>query len=72
MGGWFMDGENKFTVEVTVKVTTADKLMGSGMMTAGDEMVVRFEHNRSRQLVGKLGEEGDIHWSNGRVWKRVA
>ena len=59
-------------MEVKVELRDGSHVRGSGVMTAGDEMKVIFEHNKGRELVGKVGDNGDIHWSNGRVWKHVA
>ena len=72
LGGWYLDGSSRITVEVKVELRDGSHVRGSGVMTAGDEMKVIFEHNKGRELVGKVGDNGDIHWSNGRVWKHVA
>ena len=67
-----MDGTNRIIMETKVEFRDGNRVQGSGVTVMGDELQVQFYHNKARQLTGTIERHGDVHWENGRVWKKVA
>ena len=70
VGGWYHEGKNEYKLDVRVEITSDCSISAAGEMTTADEVLVYFSHNKTKAITGHIQPNGDIAWSNGKIWTR--
>ena len=70
VGGWYSEGKNVYKLEVRVHVQSDCSISAVGEMQTADECRVYFSHNKGKAITGHIQPNGDIAWSNGKIWTR--
>ena len=70
VGGWYHEGKNEYKLDVRAEITSDCSISAAGEMTTADEFLVYFSHNKAKAITGHIQPNGDIAWSNGKIWTR--
>ena len=70
VGGWDYEGKNEYKLDVRVEITSGCSISAAGEMPTVDESLVYVCHNKAKAVTGHIQPNGDIAWSNGKIWAR--